>query len=311
MGEDSFFDALAHIMWDMEVDIFSEKDKTLALAADFVPRCKRQIQRLRAMYECGAMDSIERAISDKESYAELMWQAVDLTAEKLCVEEEKALFAVNQIIELWDGELDLLDDTQEIEEGEEMLFLQDVTEEQPAKTEGSEGSDDSGQQAQAAAEQPSVLNRLVHFWCVSDCEEGRPHMIACPIGWIYALLCAALGVFMIYEIPLGDKLAMPVFVFMFIVLTAKRHYIYKSAGRLSLAIGGFYLIAGVRALWGGYGISLLCLPMIAAALVVFNNGRFAVLLDGEKRRASLAYLLIFIMSAAVAAGVYAVQNLQL
>ncbi len=317
LGEDSFFNALAHIMWDMEVDIFAEREKTLALVSDFVPKCKRQYNRLKAMYECGAMDEIERAVSDKEEYAEHMWQAADLLCDRLSSDEKKAVFAVNQIIALWDGELPELDDSDsdedEIEkEEDEMLFLQDVAEEENAGQSEQESAPAEGgeEQAQESSAEP-VLKRLVRFWCESDCEQGRPHLVTCPIGWIIMIVCAALGVFMIYDIPLGDKLVAPSFVFMFAVLLGKRQYRYESVGRLSLVIGVFYLAAGARALWLGSTVALRCLPIIAAALVVFNNGRFSVLLDGEKRRPALGYLLIIIMSAAVTAGVYAIQNVQL
>ncbi len=314
LGEDSFFDALAHIMWEMEVDIFSEPEKTLALAADFAPRCRRQLNRLRAMYDCGAMDEIGQAVLDKEDYAEHMWHAVDLLAEKLKTDEEKAVFSVNQIIALWDGDLPELD--AEPEEGvkaqtegdDDMLFLQDVTEEENAE-QPQEGSNEAPGEEQEDG-QP-VLSRIVRFWCESDCEEGRPHLFTCPIGWVIMILCTVLGAFMVYDIPLGDKLIAPVFVFMFSVLLGKRQYRYESAGRLSLWIGALYLAASARALWIGSAVSLRCLPIIAAALVVFNNGRFSALLDGEKRRPVTAYLLTVLFSAAVTAGVYAIQNVQL
>ena len=122
--------------------------KTLALAADFAPRCRRQLNRLRAMYDCGAMDEIGQAVLDKEDYAEHMWHAVDLLAEKLKTDEEKAVFSVNQIIALWDGDLPELD--AEPEEGvkaqtegdDDMLFLQDVTEEENAE-QPQEGSNEA------------------------------------------------------------------------------------------------------------------------------------------------------------------------
>ena len=65
MGEDSFFNGLFNVMWNMETDIFSEKDKTLGLLADIVPKCRKQRKRLEAMYDCGAMDLIEQAVADR------------------------------------------------------------------------------------------------------------------------------------------------------------------------------------------------------------------------------------------------------
>ena len=304
-------------MWDMEVDIFSESEKTLALAADFVPKCKRQLNRLRAMYDCGAMDEIEQAVLEKEAYAERMWNAVDLLKDRLDADEEKAVFAVNQIIALWDGELPELDAESddsvgnEIEGDEEMLFLQDVAEAEQTDDQRQDTQQEAGENSGEEQEGGALLSKLVHFWCESDCDDGRPHLYSCPIGWIIMIICASAGAFMVYDIPLGDKLIPPVFLFMFCVLLSKRHYRYESAGRLSIVIGIFYLAAGVRALWIGSGIPLRCLPIIAAALVVFNNGRFSVLLDGQKRRPAVAYLMIIIFSAAVAAGVYAIQNVQL
>ena len=326
MGEESFFNALAHIMWDMEIDIFSSKDKTLALISDFVPRCKRQYNRLKAMYECGAMDKIEQAVADKTQYAELMWQAVDLTAEKLDIDEEKAVFAVNRIIDLWGGELAPLeaeednpvsDDGRTAKEGEDMLFLQDVTEESQDQKENTGGEEQGGENSggeeaaqQPQPQEPSLLNKLVHSWCGNDCEQGRPLMAACPIGWLWIIISVLLGAFMVYDISLGDKLVMPVFLYMFIVLIGKRQYRFESVLRLSVAMGVFYLAAAARALWIGSGITVRCVLIVGAALIVFNNGRFSSLLDGEKHRPAFAYPIIFVMSAAVSAGAYAIQNVQ-
>ncbi len=325
LDEEKFFEVLVHIMWELEVDIFTAPQKTLAMAADYAPRCKKQYNRLKVMYDCGSMDKIEKAVEImqkggdcEDEYAEYMWEAVDLLAKGLATDEEKAVFAVNQIIALWDGELPELEASQdddavfdEDEEGDEMLFLQDVTEEenggeeentQPAEESSDGGSDDG--------EKDSILKKIVHSWCMSPCEEGRPLIVACPIGWLWILICAFLGVFMIYDVSLGDKLTPPVFVFMFILLICKRHYRFESAGRLSIAVGLFYVIAAFRALWLGSGTTVRCLYIIAPALIVFNSGRIAALLDGEKRRTGTAYLLIFLFSAATAAGVYALQNMQ-
>lgn len=324
LGEDSFFDALAHIMWELEVDIFEDERKTLGMAADYAPACKKQLKRLEAMYRCGAMKKIEQAIRAEradmgcDEYAECMWQAADLLRDELQTNEERAVFAVNQIIALWGDDLPELELSEEnedtYEEDDEMIFLQ--TEGQPqeaeAPQENSESADNGGDNgSQEQGEHVSVLKKLVRFWCETDCEEGRPLLVACPIGWIYMIICALLGGYMVYEVALGDKLTPPVFVFMLILLLSKRFYRYESAGRLSIAVGLFYLAACGRALWLGSAVTLRCLPLIAAALVVFNNGRFSVLLDGEKRRPAAAYPLMLLMSAAVAAGVYAIQRVQL
>lgn len=331
LGESEFFEALSHIMWDMEVDILLEKDKTLALAADYAPKCRKQRKRLEAMYECGAIDKIETALSDASVYAEKMWEAVDLICEYLETDEKRAVFAVNQIIDLWDGRYAKLDDAQQGDD--EMIFLQDVTEStasggqenpQPEQTEekNDENKDESkdennsggGENSAGAGSgepQPSVLSKLVKFWCFSDCEEGRPHLITCPIGWLCMLLCCVLGAFMVYDIPFGDKFVPPVFVFMYVVLIGKRLYRSDSVGRLSIGIFLFYAAAAARTLWIGGTVPIRGVLIVAAALVVFNNGRFGVLLDGEKRRAGTAYLLITLFSAVITASVYAIQNVKL
>lgn len=330
MGEEEFFEALVHIMWELEVDIFSFPEKTLAMVADYAPKCRKQYNRLKAMYGCGAMEKIEQAVKaaheapdveGNDAYAELMWEAADLLAKELAIDEEKSVFAVNRIIALWDGELPELDDSDDEEtvfdddeEGDDMLFLQDVAEEQKAPEEekpaeapaSDEGSSNGGDE-----NKESALKKFVHTWCSSSCDDGRPHLYSCPIGWIMMILCAFLGAFMIYDIPLGDKLTPPVFVFIAILLICKRQYRFESAGRLSIAIGLFYIIASFRALWLGSGIPVRCLYILTPALIVFNSGRISALLDGEKRRPGLAYLLIFLFSAATAAGVYAIQNMQL
>lgn len=323
--EDRFFDALVHIMWEMDIDIFTQKDKTLALISDFVPKCKKQYSRLKMMYECGAMDKIEAAVSDKDNYAEYMWDAVDLICEKLGTDEKKAVFSVNQIIALWDGELPELDDSDENEDEEEintnekgdedMLFLQDVAEEAkvdpPQEEQQPQNSEESSGGEEEKKESVPVLKKIVQFWCHNDCEQGRPFMATCPIGWVYILICGMLGILMVYDIPLGDKLIPPIFIFIYILLIGKRHYRFESVGRLSIAIAVFYAAACARTLWIGGNVPVRCLPIVLAAIIVFNNGRFSSLLDGEKRLGWLAYLLIFVMSAAVTAGVYAIQNVQL
>ena len=115
---------------------------------------------------------------------------------------------------------------------------------------------------------------------------------------------------MIYDIPLGDKFVVPTFAFIFSVLSSKRLYRYESTGRFSLLVFIFYLAAMGRALWiGGVDVSYRCVPVIAAALLVFNNGRLSLLLDESKRRPFAAYLLIIVFSSLITVGVYAIQNI--
>ena len=322
LGEDTFFDTLANIMWEREVDIFEDKTQTLGLAADLAPGCKKQLRRLRAMYTCGAMKKIGQAVAihmkdeEDDQYAVLMWEAADLIRSTLSVSEENAVFAVNQIIGLWDGELPELeyDEDEDDDHGEgdeDMLFLQDVTEEEEKQEQEETQQSEQPEGEESAGGSESVLRRLVKFWCESDCEDGRPHLVTCPIGWFMMILCAAAGVFMVWDVSVGDKLTPPVFLFMFTLMLAKRSYKYESAGRLSIGIGLFYIVASFRALWLGSGVTLRCLPLIAAALVVFNNGRISVLLDSEKRRPAVAYPLMLVFSSAVTAGVYALQNIVL
>lgn len=110
MSEDIFFNALFQIMWDMETDIFSDELKTLALLADIVPKCKKQRKRLEAMYRCGAMSLIEQAAANPDLYELYMKRAVRVLIEELNISPEKALFSINQIAELWDGDLKLIEE---------------------------------------------------------------------------------------------------------------------------------------------------------------------------------------------------------
>ncbi len=303
MSESDYFKTLSHVMWDMNVDIFLEKEKTLGLVGDFSPKSKKQINRLRAMYKCGAMDKIASAIGDKSNYAEYMWNAVDLIKDELQIDEKKAVFAVNQIISLWNGELPELDDS---DEGDENMDASASTEEKKPESEKSENKPEEKKENQA----PDILKKVIHFWCFSNCEQDRPLMIACPIGWIYILICSALGIFLVYDIPLGDIFVPPVFVFMYVVLLSKRLYRFESVGRFSLLIAFFYVAAAARALFVGSYIPVRGVFIVLTALIVFNNGRFSELLDGEKRNPWLAYFLITLMSATVTAGVYAIQNVR-
>ena len=386
LGEDSFFDALFRVMWDLETDIFAEPDRTLALLADIVPKCKKQRNRLRAMYDCGAMDYIEKAIADRKKYEHYLCQAVNAIVNGMNISSEKAVFSVNVIINLWNGELPEIDEYTEDEEveedveeivfdededisteneedvdddlivnvlfpdsdtmhndnkkndkggGEEMLFLQDVAtdtqqgDEQNNNTpeqqstdgdnggsadtgkSGGDSSDSSDNGGGESTQQPreSVLSKLVNSWCRCSFEEGRPLMLACPVGWVILLLCSALGCFMVYDIPLGDKLVVPTFAFMFSVLTAKRHYRFESVGRFSILIAVFYLVAMFRSLWlGGAEFGYVCIIVDIAAMAIFNSGRIGDFLDGSKKRPGFAYTMIIMLSFIVTAGAYAVQN---
>ena len=390
MGEDSFFNGLFNVMWNMETDIFSEKDKTLGLLADIVPKCRKQRKRLEAMYDCGAMDLIEQAVADREHYVLNMKRAVKVLMSEMNLSCEKALFSVNQIAELWDGDLEFIteydenenlddeiihdnennsdienntkpDNTEQTSDGENseneqpndnteettgseqqinddnknendnneqdgdenMIFLQDVTEEenaeqpqeeqqpQEAQEEGG-GDGGGGEEEQPQPPKDSILRKITEFWCSSDLEEGRPLMIACPIGWILLFLCSAMGAFLIYDIPLGDKFYVPTFAFMFCVLTSKRLYRHESSERFSLLIAAFYLAAMGRVLWLGKGYPpIVCVPMVLAALFVFNNGKIGSFLDESKKHPFSAYLIIIIFSAAVTVGAYAIQQLDI
>lgn len=390
MGEDSFFNALFNVMWNMETDIFSEKDKTLGLLADIVPRCKKQRKRLEAMYDCGAMELIENAVADREHYVLNMKRAVRMLMSELNISREKALFSVNQIAELWDGDLELIteydenenlnnentsdskkntdgseqssneehadteqsaqntneDNEQNIGENknpdseeqnttdesnnnenkqdgdENMIFLQDVAEEENAETQEEQqveevqddGGGGGGEEEQSPPPPPrdSLFKKIVEFWCKSELEEGRPFMIACPIGWILIILCSALGALLIYDIPLGDKFYVPTFAFMFSVLTTKRLYRHESTGRFSLLIGIFYLAAMGRVLWLGKGYPpIVCVPLALVALLVFNNGKLGTWLDESKKHSFFAYLIIIIFSAAVTVGAYSIQQVDI
>ena len=375
LGEDSFFDALFRVMWDLETDIFAEPDRTLALLADIVPKCKKQRNRLKAMYECGAMEYIEKAVADRKKYEHYMCEAVNAVVNGMNISTDKAVFSVNVIINLWNGDLPEIDEYTEDEEvnedleeivfdeeesyedkaeddkddldigmifpeedkktennesdkggGEEMLFLQDVATDaqqpeeqnnnppeqpQPQPAEGDNGgsSDNGGSGGDNTQPPEPVFSKLVNSWCRCSFEDGRPLMIACPIGWLIMLLCSALGCFMVYDIPLGDKFVVPTFAFMFSVLTAKRLYRFESVGRFSILIAVFYLVAMFRSLWiGGADFGYVCIIVDIAAMAIFNSGRIGDFLDGSKKRPGFAYTMIIMLSFIVTAGAYAVQN---
>lgn len=382
MGEDSFFNGLFHVMWNMETDIFSEKEKTLGLLADIVPKCKKQRKRVEAMYDCGAMELIEKAVADREHYVLNMKRAVRLLIEEMHLSCEKALFSVNQIAELWDGDLEIISDYDEnedldnvddntfdngdIDEGksdssgidennsqekqsgnednsadeeqalteensvtdtinsdkdkdekdgeEDMIFLQEIAEEESAEVQeenSAEAQEEDGGEEQPQPPRESILKKIIQFWCKSDFEDGRPYMIACPIGWILIILSSMLGAFMIYDIPLGDKFVVPTFALIFSVLTSKRLYRYESTGRFSLLVGAFYIVAMGRVMWLGKGYPpIACVPMVLAALIVFNSGRIGTLLDEAKNNSFFAYIIISFFSAAITVGAYAIQRVE-
>ena len=355
-------------MWDMETDIFSEQDKTLALLADLVPKCRKQRRRIKAMYDCGTMDCIEQAVADRRHIKRHLNEAAALLIDSIDISEDKALFAVNQIIGLWNGELqelkyyepekykviipayddssedDDIDDTDETDDntdddaddfdaglmldgeqeeddddsaenedgGDDMLFLQDVTDEENTQEENTDSADNGGEEQseeQPPAPKEPVLGKLVNAWCRSDCEDGRPYMFACPVGWFMIIMCAIPGIFMIYDIQFGDKLVIPTFVFMFTVLTSKRLYRFESTGRVTLFILTLYLIAMFRSMWlGGGEFGYVCIIAACAAMAVFNSGRIGTWLDESRKRPAAAYIIIILLSAAVTAGAYAVQN---
>lgn len=310
MGEDSFFDALYHIMWEMEVDIFSEENKTLALLADLVPKCKKQLRRMKAMYDCGTMDYIEKSVADHDNTEYYLKLAVRQLIDELGVSADKALFAVNKIVELWDGDVSKLMQYDEQDEGDEdMLFLQDVAVEENKDEETSELTEEQSPDEGGGEPKIKIVKNLLVSWCCGDCEEGRPYMIACPIGWVLLVLCSLLGAFLIYDIPLGDKFVIPTFAFIFTLLTAKRLYRFESAGRFSLLVAAFYIIAMLRIVWiGSQGYRFGCILLVCASLIIFNNGRISTWLDESHKSPVVAYLIITIFSALISVGAYALQH---
>lgn len=327
MKEDSFFDALYCIMWDMEIDIFSERERTCGILSDLVPKCKKELRRFKTMYECQAMDYIEKAVAEPNNSDIYLTKAVSLLISEADMSTDKALQAVNSIAALWDSFPQLesynADDEnyEEIDVGEfggeeEMLFLNDVPDTEEAQEEQTqeeqtqeEAAADSGDDEGSGEPRESIIKKLVLSWCKGDTEDGRPHMFACPIGWIMIIFSAFLGIFMAADITYGDKLVIPVFAFTFTVLVSKRLYQYDSAARLSLMMTAFYIIAVFRSIWDGSNdISYLCVPLMIAAFIVFNNGRISSWLDESKRKPIVAYLIITLFSVAVTAGAYAIQN---
>ncbi|MDE7390453.1 MAG: hypothetical protein K2M82_05890 [Lachnospiraceae bacterium] len=319
MEEDSFYNALYHVMWDMEVDIFSEKEKTCALMADLVPKCRKERRRLNTMYEFGAMDYIEKAVSDPENSKFYLQMAVGTLITEADMREERALDAVNTVAALWDSfsGLDEYDDINTIDTDggeEEVIFVNDVSTEEAAQEEvpkeetaSEQKNDDAGGSDEKTKE--NLWKKLFISWCMGDCEEGRPHMFADPMGWIMIILSCAVGGFMVYDLPYGDKTVIPTFVFTFMMLASKRLYRYESTAIFSLLIFGFYSAVAVRNIWPGFvDMNYLFVPFMLFSIIVFNNGRVSTWLDDSKKKSTVAYLIITAISAAITVGVFAIQR---
>ncbi len=333
LNENYFFEALFRIMWDMEVDIFTNPKKTLALVSDIVPKCKKQKNRLKAMYECGTMKKIERAVADRDNSELYLTQAVTLIINSIEISEDRALFAVNQVASLWDDMKKLkryapekmirtkhttkIEDVhdemiEDDKDGDNMIFLQEVTDEETKPEENTENREP--EQSEPEQQPPSepkekIFSKMVNKWCRTDFEDGRPFMFACPVGWFLIIICSVAGYFMIHDINVSDKFVIPAFLFMFTVLTGKRLYRFESVGRLSLVLIAMYLVAMFKVLWLGLGdIRFLCIPLISAVLIIFNSGRIGTWLDESKKRPFAAYLIIVLLSGIGTLAAYAVQH---
>ncbi len=341
MSENNFYEALFRIMWDMEVDIFTQPKRTLALVSDIVPKCKKQKNRLKAMYDCGAMDKIEEAVADKNSSELYLTEAVTLIIDSIEISEDRALFAVNQIAGLWDdlntlkryspGKFkkhnlrntaaaqdneEVYDEDTDDEDGDDMIFLQDMTDEENKPEENTDNTEntDNNEPEQNGNDRSSkpkaqILTTLINKWCRTDCEDGRPYMFACPVGWFMIIMCSLPGFFMIHDINVSEKFLIPTFVFMFTVLTGKRLYRFESVGRVSIYVTAMYLIAMFKAMWDGVGnIRFVCIPVILAAMIIFNSGRIGTWLDESKKRPSAAYLIIVLLSGITTLAAFGVQH---
>lgn len=332
MSGNKFYSALFHIMWEMEIDIFSEPEKTCALVSDLAPKCRKERKRLVDMYKSDAMDFIEMAVSKPDRSKLYLKKAVRSLVDYSDIDIEEAIEAINCVAGLWDtfpklaNDRDLLknissdrisvdlnendtdsdENENEVDEAggdEEVLFVE-ATEEDEENEEANVEEEEFGGEPEI-----SVIRKIALYWCKGDDEDGRPRMFACPVGWVLIILSAVLGAFMIADITIGDKLAVPVFAFMFILLMAKRLYSYDSSARFGILICAFYLIAMLRNIFdNGSSMNYLCVPLVVVAVIVFNNGRISSWLDESKMKPVPAYLLIGFLSAAVAVGAYAVQN---
>lgn len=336
MEDDIFYKALYHIMWEMEVDIFSEKERTLAMLADLVPKCKKQRRRFKAMYDYNAMEYIEKAVADPENSDTYLKMALVMLVTEADMSDEKALTAVNTVARLWDTFPPLGDDFESIDVekskvkkpqkpsgGDEVILLNDVPIEQKQESEKvlPEEPEQKPELEQTPEPEPelepeendepkeNLLKKLATSWCRGDSEDGRPLMIADPLGWLMIIFSCVLGIFMVMDISRGDKLAVPAFAFTFMVLTSKRLYRFGSSARYSVLLILFYAAAAFRNLWIGEAeISYLVIPFMIVVFTVFNNGRISSWLDESKKKSVAAYLIITVFSAAIAVGAYAIQT---
>lgn len=330
MAGNDFYNALFHVMWDMEVDIFSEPEKTCALVLDLAPKCRKECRRLLAMYQSDAMDFVEMAVSKPDKAQSYLKKAVKSLMDYSDIDLENAVKAVNCVAELWDtfsplkntknlfrensngGKLVISDDDDDVESeyegydetgGDDMLFVE-ATEEETVEEEEADLEEEDGGEPKVP-----IIKKIALYWCKGDDEDDRPRMFTCPIGWIMIILSALLGIFMITDITVGDKLFVPVFVFMFVLLTSKRLYSYDSSARYGILISAFYLIAMLRNIFEkGHTMSYLCVPLVIFSVIVFNNGRISSWLDESKMKPVPAYLFIGLISAVVTLGAFAIQN---
>lgn len=313
MEINNFTDALYYVLWDMEVDIFTEGEKTCALVADIVPKCRKELKRLKAMYACDAINLIEYAVASPKNSQKYLQRAVNSLVDKMNMPEGIAIETVNCVVSLWENVSPLGSADDDFTEkklddngGDDMLFI-NTDDEHNIQTDNEDFDESEDNEPRE-----SLISKLALSWCCGDFEDGRPLMFACPMGWLILIFTAVLGVFMVADIPYGDKLAVPVFAVMFMTLTAKRLYEYGSVAIYSIMIAAFYVAAAVRGLLCGVdNMSYLCIPVVLVALIVFNNGRFSSLLDESKFKAAPAYLIITIISAVVAAGAFALKAVSL
>lgn len=326
MASDTFYNALFKIMWEMEIDIFSEVEKTCALVADLAPKCRKERSNLVVMYRCDAMDYIEMAVSKPEKSQIYLKKAVKTLVENADMDVSSAVKSVNSVAALWDtfSEIEekegMLEDiggryainkkqesefeTDDMGGDDEMLFVES-TDEEDTEDDFEEEEMDEGTENKL-----SFVKNFALFWCKGDEEDGRPHMYASVVGWIMMLSSLLLGILMIADIAAGDKFVVPVFVFTFVLLTSKRIYMYDSSARYSLLVMAFYIIAMLKSIFlENSSISYLCVPFMAVVLIVLNNGRISSFFDSNKKKSVPAYLLICIFSSIITFGAYAIQNM--
>lgn len=337
MASDSFYNALYSVMWDMEVDIFSEPEKTLALMSDLVPKSRRERKRLAAMYECSAMKNIEKAVAYPDKSEKFLTAAVNALMKDIGMTSEQAVESVNSVAVLWDT-IQTLDKSDfessqnygssayqpigrnlteqkpfensgtasEEAESEEEEEIEDFEEEEFEPDDENSDEDFDGEETK----KESLIGKIALLWCSADNEDERSNLVKSLLGWFMLLISAAVGAFMVFDITTGDKLYIPFFIFTFILLTVKRLYTYKGGLIYSLEVVLIYIAAVIRSLAStGERANFVCVPFLAAALLVFNNGRISSLLDNERLNAFSAYFVIFIISAIMTVGAYAVQSI--